>query len=137
MILKVRAWDSYTKTMSFYGPTFCMNDEWNTLTLEHTPGHSGPLGDRASMERYTLMQFIGLVDRCGFEIYEGDLLDPFFDSGSRGLYLYAVVRGHHGFDLVQRDGKPSCMLFGREILQDFKIAGNIHQHPELLKENPK
>lgn len=86
------------------------------------------------VERYELMQFTGLRDKNGKEIYEGDLLDPFFDSGAKGTRLYQIVWGHHGFELVQKDGSASCMLFDREPLQHYEIAGNIHETPSSENE---
>lgn len=67
-----------------------------------------------------LMQFTGLLDKNGKEIYEGDIL--------RGL---GKVYFHQG---------KFCVEYGEEwgwISKNAEIIGNIYENPELLTNSNK
>ena len=79
-------------------------------------------------DRYELMQFTGLYDKNGKEIYEGDIVKEIndknkcpdnylveFDEGCAGWLPFT----YHGWDL-----SPNCS----------EIIGNIHENKELLNE---
>lgn len=69
-----------------------------------------------------LMQFTGLLDKNGRDIYEGDIVR--WDNDSN----YQVIFADGGFWLDGFDnehGWPSEEL--------IEVIGNIYEHPELLK----
>ena len=63
----------------------------------------------------TLMQFTGLTDKNGKEIYEGDILKS--EWGYSGLVDFEAIIY----------SKYECTLDN-----DMEVIGNIHQNPELL-----
>ena len=116
--LKFRVWDSQRKIM--YG---CRNIHWENngaMTFQKGSGieMDKELGDK-------LMQYTGLKDKNGKEIYESDILsgdypdEVFFDK-ERGQWM------------VRNSQNPDDTLW--EILRDnnCEVIGNIYENKDLL-----
>jgi len=100
-----------------------------------------------------LMEFTGLHDKNGVEIYEGDVcVFDIFDTLTRYPDLnpfesYLVViewkHGAWGFrflypELVNEDDREWCAFWNSKDgemwnLKYFRVIGNIHENPELLE----
>lgn len=80
-----------------------------------------------------LMQFTGLLDKHGTEIYEGDIVkvkDDWETYGQNGGEIYSVIFTKGGF---RAKGKYDGTGFWMEDGDDFSVLGNIYSNPELLK----
>jgi len=79
-----------------------------------------------------LMQFTGLRDKSGNEIYEGDILEH------RGIGIWSVVWVKACLCLSCIKGKNISYPDRQRLFRDyeegsFTIIGNIYENPELLE----
>ncbi len=111
--LKFRAWDKHKKAMIFpYEGDFI---RW------HAPSNW--------RDCYEVMQFTGLTDKNGKEIYEGDILQT--DLGT--FKVYWREEGRWGVDQIVVIGAK--VTFGDSLWSIgglYEVVGNIHEHGHLL-----
>jgi uncharacterized phage protein (TIGR01671 family) len=84
-------------------------------------------------ELCTLMQYTGLKDKNGKEIYEGDVIcvvEDALDGGQEGTFMEVYF---DDFGCWQLRGSP---ILKGEVLYDHhkyaQIIGNIYENPDLL-----
>jgi len=77
-------------------------------------------------QEYPVMQFTGLRDKNGAEMYESDIIED-ADSGS----LWVVKFDDRGSFVASFAGDMDLSV----MLDDynFKVIGNLYKNPELLK----
>ena len=117
-ILKFRAWDGLNKKMSFW----TMNDLCN-----HTNDSEKP----SCLEEW--MQFTGLLDKNGKEIYEGDIITYGFktkDFNDLVLHTGKIFFNEYMF-LVDGD-KVNDEWHSINRIHYVEVIGNIYENPELL-----
>lgn len=100
------------------------------------------------VDRDTIGQFTGLLDKNGKEIYEGDIVEWLFLSygcyGEQEIYLKGYIEWHQGgliFNIAEKDfenaGFYAISDLHTDTESDVKILGNIYDNPELIKEEDK
>ena len=116
--IKFRAWHSDNEEMVVFKAKVLARDSFQAAHLMNL---------MAENSKY-LMQFTGLKDKNGKEIYEGDVVDE--------KYKWEVVFSNGAF-WATRDGSRTGLLY--EIINKrntagvpLEIIGNIHENQELL-----
>jgi uncharacterized phage protein (TIGR01671 family) len=98
--------------------------------LEH-----GHLSDLQDQDDWKVMQYIGLNDRNGKSIYEGDITNH--GIVRQGFYIYdhgtACTLEVYGWYLESRDSSefhvPLDFPITRTVLAELEVIGNIYDGP--------
>ena len=122
--IKFRAWDNVQEVMlpveniDFRNDLITLNEDDNSLT--------------DTFEMITLMQYTGMKDKNGKEIYEGDIVgslhmraEVIFEDGSfRFKWLDKITKR------VRKYNEP--MFKNTNIV--FEVIGNIYENKDLLED---
>lgn len=121
--IKFRAWSKEFKKM-FYcekgGLSFlafhCDYWEWKIAVIN----------DLITPDNGVLMQYTGLKDCKGREIYQGDVvINELYTPAKATIVAWKNILDTYPFQYWEQDGK------------DFNVLGNIYEHPHLLEEIDK
>lgn len=114
--IKFRAWDNANQRM-------VPDKELQIMTLPNFG--SVPLNECLKMLGiiHKLMEYTGLKDKNGVEIFEGDILNL-------GMFDFDVDDGYQIFTVS--DFAPDICYLNNVKIVYREIIGNIHQNPELL-----
>ncbi|MCG0585830.1 prophage Lp2 protein 26 [Lactiplantibacillus plantarum] len=140
-MIKFRAWDGYRKIMADYVSAIQNGD------TQGTPSSVNVIVNRKNEtwdiknDDVELLQFTGLKDVNGNEIYEGDIVKTWSDVSE--LTMVPSINEIVSEDLFGRPGvflKPAGPHLIEPCLHDswsnqFEVIGNVHENPELLEEN--
>ena len=106
-----------------------MWDEVVILDKDHVmrkdPGCPLNAGIKQLPQEFELMQYTGLKDKNGKEIYEGDVID--------GVEFVATNLFHNNLGLVDIPLKEQWIEISTD-LERREVVGNIYENPELLKD---
>jgi uncharacterized phage protein (TIGR01671 family) len=120
--IKFRAWHEYNKKM-VYGP---VGDEVNPSWVLAM----------CSANNLEPMQYTGIKDKNGKEIYENDKIKITHEDGDYEVYTveYKAHEDYPAFDTVPHIDCDSNGLSHAMAVCEIEVIGNIYQNPEMLKE---
>jgi len=115
--IKFRAWDKERKEM-LIGAGYSTG-QLNNVTLN----------ELEFPEDKVFMQFTGLLDKNGKEIYEGDVVAGIEGIGRKGNAVISFKEGVFGIDGMNF---PEGASEYNWTIEEAEIIGNIYQNPELI-----
>lgn len=134
--IKFRAFHKPSKKMFDVG----MIDFVKKLIVGIIPSTNERLINYYDLNKCELMQFTGLTDCEGKEIFEGDIIQDINDNNSlrygedNNLSPVEFYNGSFGISVIF-DGAFVPLYPYEEGGFKFKVVGNIHQNSELLVKN--
>ncbi len=132
--IKFRAWDKKTESMvevmnlDYFTNSGCTKQSPSHLFVHKYyvsfNGETDTLQYDDISERFELMQYTGLKDKNGTEIYEGDIIQIDWNDTR-----YPTVT-----DVVEWNNELCCFEFqGGNAKNHFEVIGNKFLNPELIK----
>ena len=134
--IKFRAWDK-SNCRFLSTPLVCIdfeNDCVNSYEVEQVSDTDCVQIQNTCFE-YELMQYTGLKDKNGKEIYEGDIVKNSINDILEVLWC----DDRCGFEMRGRYDKSHVIKqLDCDIIIDLnvEVIGNIYENPELLKDTP-
>jgi uncharacterized phage protein (TIGR01671 family) len=113
--IKFRAWAAYGEMLTNI-QNHIGNGPWAFGTMLTKP------------DEFSIMQFTGLTDINGVEIYEGDIVSV---AGHGNCEV--KITSYLGVVYVDTDGYEATHYDCADELDYPTVIGNIYQNPELLK----
>ena len=112
--IKFRAWDAESKKMFSAQDLSQARIYWDWLGLKDVK----------------LMQYTGLKDKNGKEIYEGDIIMSIYGTGH---VVYHERKALFGHEVKGSYGEFVFIEIYRNI-QETEVIGNIYENPELQEQ---
>ncbi|MCT3589338.1 hypothetical protein EFS21_01725 [Levilactobacillus brevis] len=125
MVPKFRAWNGYRKIMADYVSAIQNGDTQGTPSSVNVIVNGKNETWDIENDHVELLQFTGLKDANGTEIYEGDLVRLADDLENP----YKVIFDEAKFEFF---GGRFCYDFS-EAFMDYEVIGNVHENPELVE----
>ena len=132
--IKFRVWDKSLKKIKLLDgndPHDDLNFFGGSVYYYNLQDGCGSMGDDSE---YVLMEWTGLTDKNGKEIYEGDILKDYYSG-------HCKPREERNGKITVWEGNPDIIVF-KDIryaykfegadMRYFEVIGNIYENPELL-----
>lgn len=134
-LMRFRVWHKDDKVMLSNHLGFMITDT-GQLLIESMLGDEETM-EKVELENYIVMQYTGLKDKEGVEIYEGDILEV--EKNEDGTYK-GTINGKTFFDRFQ-GYSSKIKVEGMHDINTLRywnnrvrIIGNIYENPELSEE---
>jgi len=132
--IKFREWDKINKKMI---------SEPHFESINHEFIYINKFFERTENSHFDVMQYTGLKDKNGKEIYEDDIIDTYpgerdypqpggYGSAAQVIYYIGEIDWSEGDHKIDYCGFISTWDY-MPITSECEVIGNIYENPELLK----
>lgn len=139
--IKFRAWDNKNKRLVRFDVRKLVG-HWSGDIFDYETqeviAHETSIGETTLISDAPLMQYTGLKDKNGVEIYEGDILrnnkhcDQAVEVYWKGCEIADdnwIKFGEWGFRKAESDARVNYAIYQHAV----EVIGNIHENPEILR----
>jgi uncharacterized phage protein (TIGR01671 family) len=136
--IKFKAWDKKNNRMANVDSIeFVDALEGRTGINVYVEGKRNSYWLEAFKDEYELLQYTGLKDTNGKEIYEGDILkaeDPYREK-TKNIAVEFINGAYHieWSNMFYEETDITTIYWAKDMDFSFEIIGNIYQNPKLLK----
>ena len=133
--IKFRAWHKEKKKMLSYGELFNIDCSGEYPFLALAAGHYEDCIEPLKVE---LMQYTGLQDKNGVDIYEGDIIKADYNFEGYPYNICGFIVFFNGSFCAKTQEETFVIFNNNRPLMDLvrdsiEIIGNIYENPELLE----
>ena len=123
--IKFRAWDKENEKMM----------KVSSLHLENKEISVKENGTFRLFRMQDLMQYTGVKDKNGKEIYEGDIVKIIKSEGYGECYEQVKYTGKIEYCVSEFRVQPLNLRLSDESIVEIEVIGNIYENKNLLEEN--
>lgn len=131
MLLKFRAWDKNNKCMCSVDLIDLYDEFYEFKCFKKDKSISGvaDFNDKSLI----IMQSVGLKDKNGVEIFEGDIIKPLGFASWVGVVEYSPENAAYIFDDHNNEFIKDENVYLSQFNEGLEVKGNIYENPELLE----
>ena len=132
ILFRAKTIDSESKWVEgFYNHIPCGRFQCDEHCIQ-TIMEDGRIGQLWNVDENTVGQFTGLTDKNGKKIFEGDIVKHYNNTQHPEQFEIGMVWWNDCHLCFKRTSYPASVYVWRGGI--YEVIGNIHDHPELLKE---